>query len=232
MSRHRLAQWVAATLLGFVAGDAKADHVSIAGTGTVGDFTGDLSYSGGIITLVLNNTSPMAHGGFITGVALNNPAVTHMNITGISASTAPNATFSLIGGPSFDDSIPVSPFGADDFGSAIGGDWLGGGNPTTGIPTGPAGTPGTGTFTWTVTGDISSLSAAAIANALNDDGNLLVVRFKGFDPDNSDKVPVDTINNIRTTPVPAPPALVLGFIGAAGLFGKRALARKRTPEMA
>jgi hypothetical protein len=35
-----------------------------------------------------------------------------------------------------------------------------------------------------------------------------------------------------TNPVPAPPALVLGLVGAAGLFGKRAWARKRTPEMA
>jgi hypothetical protein len=35
-----------------------------------------------------------------------------------------------------------------------------------------------------------------------------------------------------TNPVPAPPALVLGLVGAAGLFGKRAWARKRTPELA
>jgi hypothetical protein len=228
MSRHRLAQWLAATLVGIAASSAaKADSVTIAGTGTFGDFTGTLSYSSGIITLMLNNTTPTLTGGFITGVALNNPATTHMNITGISASTAPNASFSLIGGPSFDDSIPVSPFGADDFGSALGGDWLGGGSPNNGIPTG-----GNGTFTWTPTGDIGNLSAAAIANALNDDGNLLVVRFKGLNIGGSDKVPVDTINDIRTTPVPAPPALVLGLIGAAGLFGKRALARKRTPEMA
>jgi hypothetical protein len=31
-----------------------------------------------------------------------------------------------------------------------------------------------------------------------------------------------------TNPVPAPPALVLGLVGAVGLFGKRALARKRS----
>jgi hypothetical protein len=35
-----------------------------------------------------------------------------------------------------------------------------------------------------------------------------------------------------TNPVPAPPALVLGLVGAAGLLGKRAWARKRTPELA
>jgi hypothetical protein len=35
-----------------------------------------------------------------------------------------------------------------------------------------------------------------------------------------------------TNPVPAPPALVLGLIGVAGLFGKRAWARKLAPEMA
>jgi hypothetical protein len=35
-----------------------------------------------------------------------------------------------------------------------------------------------------------------------------------------------------TNPVPAPPALVLGLVGVVGLFGKRAWARRRTPELA
>jgi hypothetical protein len=37
---------------------------------------------------------------------------------------------------------------------------------------------------------------------------------------------------IVTSPVPAPPALVLGLVGAVGLFGKRAWARRRTPVVA
>jgi hypothetical protein len=38
---------------------------------------------------------------------------------------------------------------------------------------------------------------------------------------------------VKTSPVPAPPALVLGLIGVAGLLGKRAWsARKRTLESA
>jgi hypothetical protein len=43
---------------------------------------------------------------------------------------------------------------------------------------------------------------------------------------------INVAGTLQTTPVPAPPALVLGLVGAAGLFGKRAWARRRTLEMA
>jgi hypothetical protein len=59
-----------------------------------------------------------------------------------------------------------------------------------------------------------------------DDGN-------HFSSDGSfEEFSVQTGGSIITSPVPAPPALVLGLVGAAGLFGKRAWARKRMPEMA
>ncbi len=61
--------------IGFV---ASAHAVPISGTGTLGSFTGDLTYSATTSTMAtlnisLTNTSPTANTGFITAFVLNNP---------------------------------------------------------------------------------------------------------------------------------------------------------------
>jgi hypothetical protein len=235
MLRHRLAQWLAATVVGFAACGAKADTISF--TADQADSTSHLLNFSALLTVSMidsthydihlsmtNTTTPSSVGGFITGVLLNNPG----NITAISINPQPSTLLFTQLGLSNPD-IKASPFGFYDFGAALGGDWEGGGAPGQGIGIGS-----TGVFDWTATISGGTLTAAAIYASLGDDNEAdfsVAVRSKGYTPDNSDKTPGGP-GTLITTPVPAPPALVLCLIGAAGLFGQRALARKRTPKMA
>lgn len=165
---------------------ASAAPLPIAGSGAYGSFTGMIEYLSVSQSLVLNltNTTPL-YGGYLTGVALNNPGGV---ITGMTMNTS-DSDFLLIGGPSFNNAVSGSPYGDFDFGAALGGNWLGGGSPNGGVPVG-----GSATFTFNLAGSLAGLTTESFTQALSANTNKpesLVVRFKGMRDGQSDKVPGD-----------------------------------------
>ena len=161
----------------------------------LGDFTGTLSYEfvvgqmGGLI-VDLTNTSEPDNGGWITGFIFN------------IGSIDPDVSATLTGSTHPFENAPDqngAPFGNPYLaGAALGGDWLGGGLASDGIPVGDA-----GSFTFDVfASDASSLTAMSFLQGPYDFNFL--VRFRGFENGGSDKVPA----------VPAPGALALLGLGA------------------
>jgi hypothetical protein len=163
---------------------------------------------------------------------LTNPG----GITGVTLTSAP-AGFTLVGGPSFSNSVVTKPFANFGFAATLGDDFLSGRKLTDGIEYNAE-----ATFVFAITGSdaLNGYSAGSFLSA-TDDGlskrtspTGILVRFRG--KTDNDKVPVmldgPSSVGVAVAPVPAPPALVLGLVGAAGLFGKRAWARRRTPEFA
>jgi len=232
MTRHRVIPWLATALVGMLSSPAVADCVNIcadvgASTGHFATFTGTLDVhaagpSTATVTFVLRNTDPT--GNYLTGIALQNPGT----ITGVTLTSAP-ASFNLVGGPGFSLGVSAQPFGDFGFAATVGDDFLYGRKPVDGVPL-----DATATFVFTVTGsDVGAYTADSFLGATGDSPGKrvsptgILVRFRG---QNADKVPVMELKeSVAVTPVPAPPALVLGLVGAAGLFGKRAWARRRTP---
>ena len=173
-----------------------AQGAFIAGSGAWGSYTGSLSYASGTgkLTIVLNNTSPALNGGFLTGFVFNI----------MSADAGAFASLITFSHP-FQNLVnqSASPFGNYKGGAALGGDWLGGGSPNSGIGVG-----GTGTFVFQITAsDSASLTDASFLSMPNANEAFLV-RFKGFVNGESDKVTI-----------PAPGAFAL--LGLGGLFAAR-----------
>lgn len=163
---------------------ASADTIQIVGlksasTESLGGYLGTLDYTpgDGVGTLVvtLENISPAANGGFLTGFLFNIASV-DVNAT---AALQPGSTH-----PFQQASGSGAPFGGDyDSGAALGGSFLGGGNPNNGIAVGA-----TGTFTFLVTAeDADTLTASSFINGPYEHN--FVVRFRGFENGGSDKVP-------------------------------------------
>ena len=179
---------------------ASADIISIVAdtnnsTEGLGDFSGTLQYDYqmgdmGLLTLIINNTSDEANGGWITGIIFN------------FATSDENATADLADATHPFDNAPGlngAPYG-DPFmgGAALGGDWLGGGAPSLGIDVGES-----GTFNFDITAtDAQFLTAGSFLQG-SYDFNFLV-RFRGFENGGSDKVPA----------IPAPGAIALLGLGA------------------
>lgn len=175
-----------------------------------GAFTGtmDWVYDGegsgsGSLSITLSNDSPLANGGYLTGFAFNaSPAGLAMTLG------------SGLGNWQGMSGVHASPYPEFDFGAAINGNWLGGGQPTVwGIAAGDS-----ANFVLDFTGDdtlLSSLSAASFFDGSN--GIAFAARFRGFANGESDKVPGELI----VTPVPMPLALAgLGIVGL-GLLRRR-----------
>ncbi len=203
MTTGRLAPALGLLALAAVAPVASADIAHIAAytpgsTEGIGSFSGTITYTptgptSGALGISLTNDSP-SPGGKLTGFVLRLP------------SADPAATISLTSTshPGFLDlgtSESAPPFGAFDGGAALGGSWVGGGNPNGGILVGQ-----TGTFEFSLTAsDAAGLSAAAFASETAPYS--IVARFRGFDNGGSDKVP--------GVLVPAPGAA--GMLAAVGL---------------
>src|SRR5262249_36986379 len=191
------------------------------GLNLLGDFSGTVTYSpltdtSALLEFQLTNTSPAAHGGYLTGFAFNNPGA---KVTTFALTSSP-AHFELIGAPSFNNSIGAGPFGHFDAGAALRANFEGGGNPHHGLGVGQS-----GTFLFTLTGQsldkltVDDFLATSSAPPSNGKGNPpFVARFRGFsdcNPD-SDKVPLDYDPpplHIESTPEPA-----TVLLGAFGVF--------------
>ena len=196
---------------------AGAVPIAIGGTGTLGAFHGTFVYDDttGTVDIELFNDSLTA--GFLTGFLFNIPD--GATVTGATLTTSDN-DFTLEGAPTFDNSASGSPNGDFDIGAALGGSYLGGGNPNVGIAQG-----GSATFSFALTGTgLSGLTSETFLSTLSSGGQSeeFVVRFRGFPDGGSDKVP-----NSPPPPIPEPGTLSLLGLGLASLAARRrALAKK------
>lgn len=210
---------------------------SVTGLEALGSFTGSIEYDplAFALEILLTNASPAANGGFITAFAFNNPG--HLITNATLVSTDPD--FGLIGGAGAadfqNDIISVSPFGNADIGASVTGTWLGNGNPKSGIGVGSSGTftfsfTGTGLGTLTETDFFNALSTGGGGgNALSTGGGggaeWLLVRFRGFNDDGSDKVGTAVPPPPPPQVVPEPGSVLLLSGGAVALLVRRKKAR-------
>lgn len=182
-----------------------ADTIEIFGDGAVGNFTGTLDYSGSQLSVTLNNTSPAANGGYITGFLFN--------INGDATATLnPNPTGSF----QYVTNENGMPFGTYQFGASLNGNWQGPGAPQAGIGVGES-----KTFIFDVTGpDAGSLSVldfftkgGTLPGPQGESDVVFAVRFTGFEDGDSDKVSGEI--------VPMPAAVWPGLALLGGLLLRR-----------
>lgn len=189
-----------------IAGAANAsvvNFVSNTGIEQLGAFTGSMewTYLGGnqgTLDLTLTNVSPAANGGYLTGFAFQ---------------AVYNDSLKIVYDSAYTNWSPIvdadcNPFGTFDHGAAVGGNWLGGGQPSAGIGVGE-----TWVFNFDIQGD-ATLLAAIVAHDFFDesDGWGFAARFRGFEDGGSDKV---------TASLPAPGVLTALALGAAASRRRR-----------
>jgi hypothetical protein len=188
----------------------------IIGDGTLGDFTGNFSYSStdgteAVLDIELTNTSPEGNGGYLTAFAFNIPTG---YITDVSFFSSDN-DFGLLGNPDFNNGVKGVPYGYFDTGASITGQFLGGGKPSFGIPAGH-----TEQFTFYLTGtDLHMLTVLSFVNETSAGASpgkgsqFFLARFRGFEDGGSNKTPGEL--------VPIPGAVWLLGSGLIGLVGLR-----------
>jgi hypothetical protein len=204
-----------------IAASADASSIMVVGnpdgsTEGLGNFTGLIEYESslfstvGVLTVSLTNTSATLGGGYITGFLFNIGGAD----TGASATLQPAAISAYPFkncGLSGRSGVPYgTPY---DAGAALGGKFLGGGNPTRGIGFGE-----TGVFRFNVSAsDAGSLTAEDFVSAgrFEDD---FIVRFRGFTNGDSDKVPGLPVEII---PLPAPVAMGMAGLALVGCVSRR-----------
>jgi hypothetical protein len=109
--------------------------------------------------------------------------------------------------------VSASPFPNFDFGAAVGGNWLGGGSPNSGIAAGAS-----GALSFNVSGDdslLASLTDASFFDTTNGYG--FAARFRGFEDGGSDKVP----GELLVAPLPQTLGLAAASIGGLAFLRRR-----------
>ncbi len=212
------------------------------GAGPSGSYSANITYSAtddtsGSLSIVLENTSPTGNKGYITAFVFNNPDDW---ITSATLSSS-NANFGILG--LSNDGINAQPYGYFDLGASTGGSFEGSGKPQKGIAAGDS-----ASFTFGLQGShMNSLTVGSFLQTLpssgkskskehgddDDDeededeeqedeqqGASFVVRFRGFEDESSDKVPLTT--------VPEPAAVAVWGLGLAaiGLVWRRRCAAR------
>ena len=207
------------------------------GLNGIGKFSGTVTYSAltdhsALLEIDLTNTSTSGRGGYLTGFAFNNPSG---DITGATL-TGSNSWFLLLGGPTFNShSVSASPYGQFDMGAALGGDFLGGGNPNHGIAVGHS-----AQFFFALTGqhlkqlsDSSFLTDPSIGPGNGAGDPPFVARFRGFSEPGptSDKVPLDYHGNIDPPPVDRFPEPATALLGGLGMLASAGFALLRRAQL-
>jgi hypothetical protein len=188
----KMALWSLCLLFSFclIVVPPSTEAILISGQGAWGSFEGSVVYTcdqalgEAQLTVVLTNTSPAGNGGYITALALNNPG---KRVTDV---TYADPVFDLLGVPSFHNGIDAMPWGYYDIGAGMGGSWQGGGDPSPGIAVGDS-----RTFAFSMVGNaLCDLSGMSFVNESAAQGtDFLIVRFRGFENGESDKVPPDEV---------------------------------------
>jgi hypothetical protein len=169
-----------------------SDTFGFSGTGSTGvSFSGTVTYDLAAayeLSIALTNTTAAGIGGFLTGLAFDLPGAASI---GAYTSTHPGMTLA--------SNLSTSPFGSREWGVAVGGDWLGGGNPSGGVAAGA-----NGSWSFDLTGGPDHLSFSDLN---------LVARFRGLNDGGSDKVPA--------VPEPETWALMVAGLGVLALVSRR-----------
>lgn len=169
----------------------------------LGAFSGTISYDEalGSLSILLENTSPVDNGGYITGFLFN--------IDGDATPTLNPDPQNNFDGVSNENG---APYGTFESGAALNGNFLGGGNPNAGIGVGDS-----ATFDFDVTGtDAGSLLASNFlgeSSSQGDNSASFLVRFRGFDDEGSDKV--------TGVAAPSPAAATAGLVLLGGMLMRR-----------
>jgi hypothetical protein len=189
--------------------------------GTLGQYSGSMTFShaGGTsatLSVTLKNLETTAAGGKITGFVFGAPSISGLTFALVSVPSIPNAnrTWQIATGRN----AAANPFGMYALGAAIGGNFLRGGSPNTGLAVGE-----TGTWVFSVTGSESSLASIVAADFWSANEFGFVARFRGFADGGSDKTPgvIIPLESLVVVPVPAPVLLA----GAGLLIGVAARRR-------
>lgn len=193
--------------------------------GSIGQYSGSMTFShtGGTsatVTVTLKNLESTGAGGKLTGFVFGAPSISGLTYGLVSVPSIPNAskTWRLATGRG----AAANPFGQYQLGAAIGGDFLGGGSPNTGLAVGQ-----TGTWVFSVVGSESSLASIVAANFWSSNEFGFVARFRGFDDGGSDKTPGVVIppqELVTVVPVPAP-VLIAGAGLLIGVAARRRILR-------